>query len=75
MDDVIADELFRDANAQLQAGVLDHRPDDDGGHLVDARFSGAPTENLDDQNRNLNQGAYKSEENSWIEAFQESDNV
>lgn len=72
----LADEPIRDANAQRQAGGLDRRPDDDGGHLIGARFGGAPTEeNLDAQNRNLNRGAYKSEENSWAEALQEGDKV
>ncbi len=72
----LADEPIRDANAQRQAGGMDRRPDDDGGHLIGARFGGAPTEeNLDAQNRNLNRGAYKSEENSWAEALQESAKV
>lgn len=72
----LADEPIRDANAQRQAGGMDRRSGDDGGHLIGARFGGAPTEeNLDAQNRKLNRGTYKREENSWAEALQEGDKV
>lgn len=72
----LADEPVRDANAQRQAGGLDRRPDDDGGHIIGARFGPSSTgENLDAQNRNLNRGAYKREENSWADALQEGNKV
>ena len=61
----MADDPIRASNAQREAGGLERRPDDDGGHLNGARFGGFPTnENLDAQNRNLNRGANKRKENS-----------
>lgn len=72
----LADDPVRDSNAQREAGGLERRPDDDGGHLIGARFGSSPTdENLDAQNRNLNRGAYKREENGWAEALENGDKV
>ena len=72
----LANDPVRDSNAQREAGGLERRPDDDGGHLIGARFGGSPTdENLDAQNRNLNRGAYKREENGWAEALENGDKV
>lgn len=72
----LADGPVRNSNAQREAGGLERRPDDDGGHLIGARFGGSPTdENLDAQNRNLNRGAYKREENAWAEGLQEGDKI
>ena len=72
----LADNPIRDSKAQREAGGLERRPDDDGGHLIGARFGGSPTdENLDAQNRNLNRGAYKREENAWAEGLQEGDKI
>ena len=72
----LADDPVRDSNAQREAGGLERRPDDDGGHLIGARFGGSPTdENLDAQNRNLNRGTYKREENGWAEALENGDKV
>lgn len=72
----LADDPVRDSKAQREAGGLERRPDDDGGHLIGARFGGSPTdENLDAQNSNLNRGAYKREENGWAEALENSDKV
>ena len=72
----LADDPVRDSNAQREAGGLERRQDDDGGHLIGARFGGSPTdENLDAQNRNLNRGAYKREENAWAEGLQEGDKI
>lgn len=72
----LTDDPIRDSNAQREVGGLERRPDDDGGHLIGARFGGSPTdENLDAQNRNLNRGAYKREENAWAEGLQEGDKI
>lgn len=56
----------RDSNAQKNAGGNRRRADDDGGHLIGARFGGARTsENLFPQNRHLNRSAYKTLEKEW----------
>lgn len=71
-----ADNPVRDSNAQHEAGGLERRPDDDGGHLLAARYGGSPTaENLDAQTSNLNRGAYKREENAWAEGLHEGNKI
>lgn len=65
------DELHRNLTAQRSAGEGRRRGDDDGGHLIGARFGGAATsENLFPQNRNLNRGEYKALENEWASLLQ-----
>lgn len=66
----------RDARAQRLAGGKDRRVDDDGGHLIGARFAGAPgEENIDAQNRQLNRGDYKAVENEWAKTLKDGDKV
>lgn len=72
----LADNPKRNATVQRQAGGDERRPDDDGGHIIGARFipeSGA--ENVDAQNSNLNRGAYKREENTWADSLKDGNNV
>lgn len=72
----ICDEPIRDASAQRRAGGDARLPDDDGGHLIGARFGGAPgLENIDAQSRNLNRGAYKAMEDGLAESLKEGDQV
>ena len=60
----------RDPVAQRTVGGEDRLPDDDGGHLIGARFNGEPGYiNMDAQNSNLNRGLYKALENSWDKAL------
>lgn len=76
------DSPQRDSNAQRTAGGEERRGRDDpygvddGGHLIGARFAGAPgKENLTAQDRNLNRGAYKSMENEWADRIDKEDKV
>lgn len=44
--------------------------------MIGTRFGGSPKlENIDAQNRNLNRGGYKSEENSWATCLEEGNKV
>lgn len=66
----------RNLDAQRQAGGEFREETDDGGHLIGTRFGGSPElENIDAQNRNLNRGAYKAEENSWASALEDDSQV
>lgn len=72
----LSDDPHRNPKAQLEAGGDERREDDDGGHLIGSRFDGSPnSENIDAQNRNLNRGGYKCEENSWAEALKNDDKL
>ena len=72
----LSDDPHRNPGAQREAGGEERRGDDDGGHLIGARFDGSPDlENIDAQNRNLNRGAYKREENGWADAIKNGDQV
>lgn len=72
----LCDDPERDALAQREAGGDERRLDDDGGHLIGARFGGAPgSENLDAQNRQVNRGDYKAVENSWARSLEDGDQV
>ena len=54
-------ERCRDAQAQREAGGLDRRPRDQGGHLLSVAMGGcSDTENLVPMDGKLNQGQYKS---------------
>lgn len=56
----------RDQLAQSSAGDTRRREDDDGGHLIGARFGGSSTaENLFPQNMHLNRSGYRSLETQW----------
>ena len=73
---------IRDSHAQATAGGLARRQgghewgEDDGGHLIAARFGGSPgPENLTAQNRNLNRGSYKRMENEWAAHLEAGDKV
>lgn len=66
----------RNPEAQRSAGGEFREETDDGGHLIGTRFGGSPElENIDAQNRNLNRGGYKSEENSWAASLEEGNKV
>lgn len=72
----LTDDPRRNDYAQRIAGGEFRRTDDDGGHLIGARFNGSgELENIDAQNSNLNRGAYKSMENEWANALNEGDKV
>lgn len=72
----LSDNPTRNAYAQRIAGGEFRRDDDDGGHLIGARFNGSNgLENIDAQNSNLNRGAYKSLENEWADALNEGTDV
>ena len=66
----------RNPEVQRSAGGEFREETDDGGHLIGTRFGGSPDlENIDAQNRNLNRGGYKSEENSWAASLEEGNKV
>ena len=65
----LADKHVRSRTAQAQAGGMDRRPTDDGGHYIAARFNG-PTEAFNHfaQNANFNRGTYRLLEDQWASA-------
>lgn len=75
-------DVERDAVAQRTAGGEDRRTAgneygvDDGGHLIGARFGGAPgAENLTAQDRNLNRSQYNRMESGWADHLKAEDKV
>lgn len=57
-------DRHRNQSAQSAAGDTRRCEDDDGGHLISARFGGASTsENLSPQNMHLNRSGYRALEN------------
>ncbi len=74
---VPAEERIRNNGAQRQSGDERRRTDDDGGHLIGARFGGSPnSENLYPQNRELNRwGGYKKLENKWEQELKNGNKV
>lgn len=72
----IAENSERNPVAQRSVGGDARRETDDGGHLIGARFGGASgEENLDAQDRNLNRGGYKRQENGWTDALNDGDKI
>lgn len=72
----LTDDPHRDPEAQRTVGGEDRLPDDDGGHLIGARFDGSGGyENLDAQNSNVNRSGYKRMENEWADSLKEGDKV
>lgn len=70
------EERARNNSAQRKAGGDLKREDDDGGHLIGARFGGSPyDENLSPQNRGLNRGMYKKLENEWEKELRKGNKV
>ncbi|MCA3696759.1 DNA/RNA non-specific endonuclease [Aquidulcibacter sp.] len=66
----------RDRQAQLAAGGPDRLSNDEGGHLIAARFGGpANSKNLFPQNQNFNRSAYKALENTWVAALNRGESV
>ena len=66
----------RNARAQREAGGVNRRPTDDGGHLIGNRFDGSgDAENLDAQDSNINRGSYKQLENREAAQLQNGDQV
>ena len=71
-----ADDVRRDPKAQLLAGGDDRKDRDDGGHLIGARYGGAPgAENLDAQDRDVNRRGFKGVENEWAGDLKNGDKV
>ena len=78
----LSDSPTRNAAAQSAAGGDMRRGhghawgDDDGGHLIGARFGGdSGGINLSAQNRNLNRSGYKHLENEWAQHLENGDKV
>ncbi len=72
----LTEDGVRNPEAQRIAGGEFREPTDDGGHLIGTRFGGSSElENIDAQNRNLNRGGYKAEENSWAASLEEGSQV
>ena len=72
----LTEEGVRNPGAQRIAGGEFREATDDGGHLIGTRFGGSSElENIDAQNRNLNRGGYKTEENSWATSLEEGNQV
>jgi hypothetical protein len=63
---VLASKQVRSRTAQAQAGGVERKPSDDGGHYVAARFNG-PTDAFNHfaQNANFNRGGYRVLEDEW----------
>lgn len=73
---ILSDNGIRNQKAQLEAGGEDRKDDDDGGHLIGTRFEGSPElENIDAQNRNVNRGNFKQQENNWAEHLKQDEKV
>lgn len=63
-------EAPRNDYAQRVAGRIDRRSTDQGGHLIASRFNGSGNlDNLVPMDGNLNQGAWKTMENTWADAL------
>ena len=62
----VADAPIRSRTSQRQAGGVERRTSDDGGHYVAARFNG-PTKAFNHfaQDANFNRGGYRVLENEW----------
>ncbi len=72
----LTDTPKRNAYNQRTVGGEDRLEDDDGGHLIAARFNGSGgVENLEAQNKNLNRGTYKEMENDWARHLEDGDKV
>ena len=72
----LTEDGVRNPEAQRIAGGEFREATDDGGHLIGTRFGGSSElENIDAQNRNLNRGGYKTEENSWAASLEEGNQV
>lgn len=73
---VAQSERQRDQRAQSSAGGVRRRTDDDGGHLIGARFGGSPnSENLFPQNLHLNRSGYRALESHWENLLENSNQV
>lgn len=74
--DLRLEEGIRDSKGQLEAGDTYRHEDDDGGHLIGARFGGpGEKEFLVPQERHVNRANYKSLENEWADALEDGNNV
>jgi len=65
----MSETQLRSRRAQAQAGGVDRRTSDDGGHYIAARFNG-PTEAFNHfaQDANFNRGRYRALEDQWARA-------
>lgn len=74
--DLRLEEGIRNQSAQLQAGGADRRSDDDGGHLIGARFGGAgDLDNLVAENCKVNRGVFKTLEDEWADELEKGNQV
>ncbi len=66
----------RNSYAQRTAGGEYRHENDDGGHLIGARFGGSGgRDNIVAEERTVNRGSYKSLENWWAEELDKGKNV
>ena len=66
----------RNSYAQRTAGGEYRHENDDGGHLIGARFGGSgEKDNIVAEERTVNRGSYKSLENWWAEELDKGKNV
>lgn len=73
---VAQSERQRNQIAQSSAGGVRRRTDDDGGHLIGARFGGTPnSENLFPQNMHLNRSGYRALESQWANLLENNNQV
>ncbi|WP_375381707.1 DNA/RNA non-specific endonuclease [uncultured Sphingomonas sp.] len=72
----LADAPERSRANQKQAGVVDRRATDDGGHFIAARFGG-PTDSFNHfaQDANVNRGEYRALEDSWAQNIRSGKHV
>lgn len=69
--DLQSQTAARNSSAQVKSGGSARLDDDDGGHLVAARFNGPAIEaNLSAQNSNLNRSSFKAMENAEARAME-----
>lgn len=67
---------IRNNYAQRNVGGEFRHDNDDGGHLIGARFGGSgDLDNLIPQDRSINRGAYKSLENQWARELEDGQEV
>ena len=72
----IADNPERNSYAQRTVGGEFRQENDQGGHLIGARFGGdGGMVNLEAQNANVNQIGYKDLENEWAKSLENGDKV
>ncbi|WP_375392991.1 DNA/RNA non-specific endonuclease [uncultured Sphingomonas sp.] len=74
--DLSLEDAARSRANQRQAGGVDRRDTDDGGHFIAARFNG-PNDSFNHfaQDANFNRGAYRALEDAWAKSLRSGANV